>query len=89
MKTMDENKTAQPTTEQLLKLLESEMNASRQRRLKLDSKRRTMQIVSIMFIVVGAAVAFWVLTFMLDDIRPAQSRGGPDSAQQESFMEVR
>lgn len=89
MKTMDENKTAQPTPEQLLKLLESEMNTSRQRRLKLDSKRRTMQIVSIMFIVVGAAVAFWVLTFMLDDLQSERGHRASNTAERDPNVEMR
>ena len=85
---MDENKTAQPTPEQLLKLLESEMNASRNRRLKLESKRRTMQVASIMFIVVGAAVAFWVLTFMLDDLQSERGHRASSSAERDLTVEM-
>jgi len=86
---MDENKTAQPTPEQLLKLLESEMNASRERRTKLEANRRSILLVSIFVIVIGAAVALWALMFMLDDIHPAHHRGEPDSVQQDGSTEVR
>ena len=86
---MDENKTAQPTPEQLLKLLEAEINASRQRRVKDESSRRTIQVVSILVIVVGAAVALWVLISMLDDVRPAQRRGAPNVTGQDAAVEQR
>lgn len=86
---MDENKTTQPTPEQLLKLLESEMNASRHRRLKLESKRRTMQVASIMFIVVSAAVAFWVLTSILDDLQSERGHRASSSAERDLTVEMR
>ena len=77
MKTSDENKSAQPTPEQLLKLLDAQMNASRQQRAERESGRRTIQVVSIAVIAIGAAVALWVLMFMLEDMRPAKQGGRP------------
>ena len=79
MKTTDENKSTQPTPEQLLKLLEVEIGASRQKRVKLESKRRTIQVVSIMVIVVGTAIALWVLMFMLEDFQSEHTRNASES----------
>jgi len=79
---MDENKSAQPTPEQLLKLLEAEIGASRQKRIKQETKRRTIQVVGIILIVIGAAIALCILMFMLDDLQSERGQGVFHSAKQ-------
>lgn len=65
------------------------MNASRQRRAKIQSGRRGIQIAGIMVIVVGAAVALWILMFMLDDRRPARGGNVSDTTGQGVLTEPR
>lgn len=68
---MEENKKPDPPTpEQLLKLLDAQMVASRQRRESQGTNRTAVRIFLLGFIVVGAALALWVLMYMLEEMRP-------------------
>ncbi len=60
-------------SEQLLKLLDVQLMASRQKRTELDSGRNSMRIFAIIFIVFGAAIALWVLMYMLEEMRPEKA----------------
>ena len=65
------------------------MAASRQRRVKIGSNRRTIQLVGIMAIVVGAAIALWFLMFMLDDYQSERWHGARDQAVKDTPVEMR
>ena len=73
---MNHDKNAQPQAEQLLKLLEGQIAASRARRATPDSTRSKAGLIGVMIIVCGAAFALWVLMTMLEQMRP-QHGGQP------------
>ena len=66
------NEKDQPTPEQLLKLLDVQMEASRRARDTRKESRASMRILSIGIIVVVAFVALWLLMMMLEEMRPAK-----------------
>ena len=67
------NEKDQPTPEQLLKLLDVQMEASRRARSTGKESRTSMRILSIGIIVVVAFVALWLLMMMLEEMRPSKS----------------
>lgn len=67
---MTDDKNAQPQAEQLLKLLESQIAASRARRTAPDSSRSKAGLIGVIVIVIGAAIALWLLMVMLEQMRP-------------------
>lgn len=71
-------KTQEPQPEQLLKQLEAQMFASRQRRAAQESGRSKKGIIGIVIILVGAALALGILMMMLEQMRPQAAEGaGP------------
>jgi hypothetical protein len=63
-------KTQEPHPEQLLKQLEAQMNASRQRRTARESGLSKNGVIGIVIILVGAAIALGMLMMMLEQMRP-------------------
>ena len=80
---MNENKNAQPEAEQLLKLLDIQLAAARDRRNATGSKRSSAGMIGLAVIVAGAAFALWILMTMLDQMRPQQRENpaGPVPAE--------
>lgn len=73
-KTMSLDKTQDANPEQLLKLLEMQVTAARERRAARETGRRTVGTVGLIIIIGGAAFALWMLSLLLGQMRPA--RGG-------------
>ncbi|MEO6787790.1 MAG: hypothetical protein ABI318_16820 [Chthoniobacteraceae bacterium] len=69
-KTMNPDKTQEPNSEQLLKLLEMQVAAARERRATRDAGRSKAGLVGIFIIAGGATIALWVLSLMLEQMRP-------------------
>jgi len=67
------NEKDQPTPEQLLKLLDMQMEASRRARSTGKESRASMRILSIGIIVAVGFVALWFLMMMLEEMRPPKS----------------
>ena len=67
---MNDDKNAQPQAEQLLKLLEGQIAASRARRIAPESSRGKAGVIGVVIIVIGAAIALWMLMVMLEQMRP-------------------
>ena len=66
---MTPDKTQNANPEQLLKLLETQVIAARERRATRESGRGYAGSVGIFIIVAGAAFALWMLTMVLDQMR--------------------
>ncbi len=64
------NQTQESNPEQLLKLIESQVAAARERRAAREAGRGHAGSVGIFIIVAGAAFALWMLTVLLDQMRP-------------------
>jgi hypothetical protein len=64
----NENKTAQPTPEQLLKMLDLQMQSMRSKRSD-SSSRNTVRAVSILAVLMATAAALFYLMTVLDDAR--------------------
>lgn len=73
-KTMSLDKTQDANPEQLLKLIEMQVTAARERRAARETGRRTVGTVGLIIIIGGAAFALWMLSLLLGQMRPA--RGG-------------
>lgn len=67
-------KTQEPTSEQLLKLLEMQVAAARQRRSMQEGGHRKAGVIGLLAIVGGAAIALWLMLSVLEQMRP--SHGG-------------
>lgn len=80
---MNEEKTPQPQAEQLLKLLDMQLAAARERRGAKDFKRSNTGMIGLVVIVTGAAVALWILMTMLEGMRPPQPQNQPAPAAAE------
>jgi hypothetical protein len=63
-----ENKTSEPTPEQLLKMLDLQMHAMRSKR-EHQSNRGTIRAASILLVLLVAGGALAALMMMLDDLR--------------------
>lgn len=62
------SKTAEPTPEQLLKLLDVQIAMSRSRRKDTRRNRTAIAVGAILLIVVGALVAFLILQQMVSEM---------------------
>ena len=65
---VNENKTSQPTAEQLMKMLDVQLDMMRSKRVK-NSSRTGIRIASILVVFVVAGVALFFLMMMLEDAR--------------------
>ena len=74
---MNEEKSPQPQTEQLLKMIEMQIAASRERRAVKESGRSKAGLIGLVVIMIGAAVALWMLMEMIEQMRQ-QRLGQPE-----------
>ena len=79
---MNEKQMPQPEAEQLLKLLDMQLAAARERRLARESSKSKTGVVGIAVVVMGAVVALGILLMMLEQMR-AERPGRPDAASTE------
>lgn len=63
-------KTQEPTSEQLLKLLEMQVAAARERRAAHQGGHRKAGIIGLFIIVGGAMLALWLMLSLLEQMRP-------------------
>jgi flagellar biogenesis protein FliO len=63
------NEKEQPSPEQLLKMLDLQMEASRQARTGRSNNRTTMRVLSLGIVLLILFGALWVLMTMLEDVR--------------------
>lgn len=68
-----ENKAPEATPEQLMKMLDLQIAATRHRREQSPARRATFLAMALLLIIGGALVAFLVLQQMISDL-PRQSR---------------
>lgn len=76
------NQTQETNPEQLLKLLEAQVAASRERRVARESGRGYAGSVGIFIIVAGAAFALWMLTVLLDQMRSQRGERNENAGSQ-------
>ena len=74
----NENKTSQPTPEQLMKMLDVQLDMMRSKRAEKGS-RTGLRTASILFVLLMAGVALFFLMTMLDDAR-AERASNPRTA---------
>ena len=67
---MNPDKTQDANPEQLLKLLEVQVAAARQRRATHETSQRKAGTIGLFIIIGGAALALWILTLLLEQMRP-------------------
>jgi len=67
---MNHDKTQEPNSEQLLKLLEMQLAEARNRRTARETGRGKAGTIGLVVIVGGAALALWVLLQVLEQMRP-------------------
>ncbi|MEO6740041.1 MAG: hypothetical protein ABIP20_07305 [Chthoniobacteraceae bacterium] len=67
---MNPDKTQEANPEQLLKLLEVQVAAARERRAAREGRRSKVGTIGLFIIIGGAALALWVLTLLLEEMRP-------------------
>jgi hypothetical protein len=77
---MNHEMNQQPQAEQLLKMLELQMAASRERRGATKSKRSNVGVIGLAIIVIGAGIALWMLMTMLEQMRPQLQDRRPEPA---------
>ena len=70
------DKTQEPNSEQLLKLLETQVAAARERRMARESGRGKAGTIGLFIIIAGAAFALWMLTLLLENVRPQRGENG-------------
>lgn len=83
---MNPDKTQEPNSEQLLKLLEMQLAEARSRRTARESGRGKAGTIGLVVIVGGAAIALWVLLLVLEQMRPQHGmrREGAGAAAKEA-----
>jgi hypothetical protein len=69
------NEKDHPSPEQLLKMLDLQMETSRQMRAGRGEKRSTMRILSIVIILIVMTAALGALMLVLEEMRPAKPAG--------------
>ena len=79
---MDDNKPAEPSAEQLLKMLDLQLAASRERRAGRGggSSRTTFRVGALVLVLAVLFAALWALSFLIEEMRPAQREGQPVEA---------
>jgi hypothetical protein len=75
-KSINSNQTQETNSEQLLKLIEVQLAEARKRRLAREAGRGKAGLVGIFVIVGAAVVALWVLSVMLEQMRPHRGDRG-------------
>jgi hypothetical protein len=85
---MNSDNTQEPNSEQLLKLLETQVAAARASRLVRENRQSKAGMVGLFIIVGGAAIALWVLLLLLEQMRPQSGERG-ESAKNETAQRAR
>jgi hypothetical protein len=67
---MNPDKTQEQDPEQLLKLLDMQVASARERRIARDAGRGRAGTIGLVVIVGGAAIALWMLSLLLEQMRP-------------------
>ncbi|MEK0449348.1 MAG: hypothetical protein RL088_1616 [Verrucomicrobiota bacterium] len=75
-----ENKTSEPTPEQLLKMLDLQMESMRSKRAH-STNRNTIRAASILIVLLVAGGALAALMMMLDSLRDARPQAGSASVE--------
>ena len=79
---MNETRTSEPTPEQLIKLLDSQLTLARAKRASDSTPRRaTLLVGGMLIIVAGCCVALLVLQQMLSDLREYPPTANPETEQ--------
>ena len=83
----NETRTAQPTPEQLLKLLDAQLNVARTKRATEDHTPRRIALLAgaLLLIVAGCGAALLVLQQMLSDLRQRPAVEGARTEQNANF----
>lgn len=76
--TANPSKTQNVNPEQLLKLLESQVAAARARRSAREASRSSAGKFGVIIIIGGAALALWMLSLLLEQMRPQQAEASSD-----------
>jgi hypothetical protein len=79
------NEKEQPSPEQLLKMLDLQMQTSRQARAGRSQNRNSTRILTISILLLVMMAALWVLMMILEDMRPEK----PASAREAVPAETR
>ena len=74
----------QPSPEQLLKMLDLQMQTSRQARAGRSDKRNSTRILTISILLFVMMAALWVLMMILEDMRPEKPDGSKESVPSET-----
>ena len=74
------DKTQEPNSEQLLKLLEAQVAAARERREVRETRRSKAGTIGLFIIIGGAALALWMLMLLLDQMRPQRAASNANGA---------
>ena len=67
---MTQDKTQEANPEQLLKLIEVQVAAARERRAARETGRSKAGTIGLFIIIGGAALALWILSLLLEQMRP-------------------
>jgi hypothetical protein len=78
---MKETGTGEPTPEQLVQILESQLTVRRSQLAHSGRNRAIILVAGILFIVIGAGAALLILDQMLADLRPGDRPSRPASAE--------
>lgn len=73
---MNSDNTQEPNPEQLLKLIEAQVAAARERRVAREASQSKAGVVGLFIIVGGAAIALWMLMVLLEQMRPQRGEHG-------------
>lgn len=79
---MGADKTQEANPEQLLKLLELQVATARQRREARETGRGSAGTIGLFIIIAGACAALWVLTLLLENMRPQRGENSGVAASQ-------
>lgn len=82
METSQQTETAQPTPEQLLKLLDLQLAQERGKRARKSRNRATILVAGILFIVVAAGGALIIAQSLLAEMKD-RAASAPPSGQME------
>jgi hypothetical protein len=78
---MNEKPAPQPEAEQLMKLLDMQLAAARERRLARESSKGKTSLIGVIVVVMGAVIALGVLMMMLEQMRAERpGRSNPANA---------
>ena len=70
---MNPDNTQEANPEQLLKLLETQVAAARERRAARETSRSKAGTIGLFIIVGGATIALWMLMLLLEQMRPQRA----------------